>query len=204
MNIAAAEKEIRALARRLGIRAHQVRTALESMEGSNSADDIGTPAAASAGNNPGETNETEPSRQEADRADARQEQVTRQGRKARLLTRNDLAPRAPVLKDQAVEHEGYRRLVAARPCINCRIHGRSQAAHENAGKAKGMKTDDRRTFPLCADSPLFFGCHTKFDRYRLFRNRAEHAAMGATWAKQTREEIRAEGLWPKDLEYPED
>lgn len=219
--LAGAEKEIRALARKLGVKAWLVREALKSVTEGNGADGTGLPAASSAGStgadHGNEEDDREAGRQSRQgqghqgRQQARREAGQEGGRgaqqegrrQARLITRADLAPRAPVLKDQEVEHEGYRRLVAARPCINCGIHKRSQAAHENAGKGKGLKRDDRRTFPLCADAPLIFGCHTKFDRYRLFRNRAEHIAMGAKWSKQTREAIRAEGLWPKDLDYLE-
>lgn len=197
MSIANAEKEIRALARKLGVKPWLVRDAIKSMTEGNSADGAGMPAAASAGS----TGEDHESNEKA-HAQARSLPARQEGRQARLLTKSDLAPRAPVKKDKPVEDKAYRRLVAARPCMNCRIDGNSQAAHENHGKGMSLKTDDRRTFPLCTVAGN--GCHDAFDQYRLFSGRAAHVAMGATWSKQTREAIRAEGLWPKDLEYLED
>jgi len=197
VNAAHAEKEIRALARKLGVKAWLVRNAVQSLIDSNGAEDSGNPPAAdSAGISTGESHDRN---QETRTTETHARKNAGQGRQARLLTRNDLAPRAPVKKDKPVENKSYLRLVAARPCINCGIQGHSQAAHENAGKGKSMKTDDRRTFPLCTVAAN--GCHEAFDQYRLFSGRAAHVTMGATWSKETREAIRADGLWPKDLEY---
>lgn len=197
MSIAHAEKEIRALARKLGVKPWLIRDAIKSMTEGNGADGAGMPAAASAGS----TGEDHESNEKA-HAQARSLPARQEGRQARLLTKSDLAPRAPVKKDKPVEDKAYRRLVAQFPCINCGMRGFSQAAHENTGKGKGMKTDDRRTFALCTVAAN--GCHEAFDQYRLFNGRAEHAAMGAMWSKNTREAIRSKGWWPKDLEYLED
>jgi hypothetical protein len=106
----------------------------------------------------------------------------------------------PVHKENPVRHEGYRRLVAQLPCIACGKVGRSQHAHENEGKGKGLKVDDRRAMPLCADEPGQEGCHTKFDQYRLLPGGHDaHDEQGRTWSAQTRAEIEAAGLWPKNL-----
>ncbi len=102
-------------------------------------------------------------------------------------------------KTEPVRSEAYRRLVAALPCIHCGLQGRSQHAHTNAGKAKGMKNDDRDAMPLCADGYGLLGCHSRFDRYTLFPKREDHRAMGAQWAEQTRRQIETMGLWPKNL-----
>lgn len=161
--LSCAEKEIRALARKLGVRAHVIRAALDGV----SAGD--TPPAA----------------------------MPAKGRLARMATATDMQPRAKVHKEAPARHEGYRRLVAARPCINCGIHNHSQHAHENAGKGKGMKVDDRRAMPLCTVSGK--DCHGRFDRYELFTGRAEHIAKGAEWAETTRRDILADGLWPDGL-----
>lgn len=111
-----------------------------------------------------------------------------------------------VEKDNPVRHEGYRRLVALLPCASCGREGRSQHAHENEGKAKGMKLDDRRAMPLCADQPGSIGCHSMFDQYRLMPGgRPAHVEQGRIWAKQTRQHIINLGLWPKNLpEWTED
>ena len=107
---------------------------------------------------------------------------------------------APVEKENAIHHEGYRRLVAAFPCINCEKLDRSQHAHENEGKAKAAKLDDRRAMPLCCDEPGAEGCHTKFDQYRLIPGgRAAHIAQGRVWAAETRGRIDANNLWPASL-----
>lgn len=105
-----------------------------------------------------------------------------------------------VEKDAPVRHEGYRRLVASLPCACCGRVGRSQHAHENEGKAKGMKLDDRRAMPLCADEPGAVGCHTLFDQYRLLPGgRPAHVEQGRAWSTQTRQRITDMGLWPTNL-----
>ncbi len=100
-------------------------------------------------------------------------------------------------KEECVEHEGYRRLVAARPCENCGRQKRSQAAHVPPD-GKGMKRDDRLTFALCCDGPRFKGCHPKFDQYELMPH-DKAVAQGLKWARKTRREIAAAGKWPKNL-----
>lgn len=110
-----------------------------------------------------------------------------------------VAPAEPVEKDNPLRSEAYRRLVAAMPCANCGRVGHSQHAHENYGKGKSLKVDDRRAMPLCADDYGLLGCHSRFDRYALFLDREEHRRMGALWAAQTREHIEKAGLWPKNL-----
>ncbi len=107
---------------------------------------------------------------------------------------------APIEKDDALRSEPYRRLVAAMPCAYCRREKHSQHAHTNgAQKGKGIKNDDRDAMPLCADDYGLPGCHTRFDNYALFANREEHRRMGAQWAAETRAQIEASGLWPKNL-----
>lgn len=107
-------------------------------------------------------------------------------------------PAAPVLKDEPVRSEAYRRLVAAYPCKNCGIAGHSQAAHPNTGKGKGIKTDDRLCFPLCADRPGVEGCHPKFDQYRLMPKEVQQR-LEVAWGADQRRQIKAAGLWPKNL-----
>lgn len=123
------------------------------------------------------------------------EHLRRKASYARADAAND-----PVIKDEAIRHEGYRRLVASLPCINCNKAGRSQHAHTNAGKAKGLKNDDRDAMPLCADEPGREGCHTKFDQYRLVPGgREAHVALGEEWSRRTRDLINEVGLWPDGL-----
>lgn len=102
-------------------------------------------------------------------------------------------------KENPVRSEAYRRLVASLPCANCGRVNHSQHAHTNAGKAKAMKNDDRDAMPLCADDYGIRGCHSRFDAYALFLDRAEHVAMGKQWAAQTRAQIEQSGQWPAKL-----
>lgn len=107
---------------------------------------------------------------------------------------------APIEKECAIEHEGYRRLVASLPCFWCGRQGRSNHAHENENKGKGLKLDDRRAMPLCVDDMGKQGCHTAFDRYSLIDGgRDAHVELGKQMANQTRQLIRAAGKWPKNL-----
>lgn len=110
-----------------------------------------------------------------------------------------------VEKDNSVQHEGYRRLVALLPCKACGIGFLSQCAHPNTGKAAGKKLiDDRLCFPLCADSPGRRGCHPRFDQGALYDKRTRRLLEPA-WGAETRQEIRKAGLWPADLpEWEED
>ena len=107
---------------------------------------------------------------------------------------------AALQKDAPARSEAYRRIVAAMPCAHCGIAGYSQHAHANAGKGKGIKTDDRMGFPLCAARPGVEGCHAAFDQYRLLAGgRDGHAAAGERWAAQTRAAVERAGKWPERL-----
>lgn len=109
----------------------------------------------------------------------------------------------PVPKADPIEHEGYRRLVAALPCIACGKWGRSQAAHGPA-LGKSIKCDDRTCVPLCAEELGDLGCHAKVDRYLMFGRRQRTEQLNE-WGCETRAGIRADGNWPADLEpWPED
>jgi len=104
-----------------------------------------------------------------------------------------ITPRATVAsipKTEPVRSEAYRRLVAALPCAACGIEGRSQHAHTNAGKAKGIKNCDLDAMPLCADQPGSVGCHSLFDQYKLLDGgREAHVEQGRAWAAQTRTKL---------------
>lgn len=103
-------------------------------------------------------------------------------------------------KDNPIRHEGYRRLVAAMDCMWCGRQGRSNHAHENEGKGKAMKLDDRRAMPLCVDDMGKSGCHTAFDKYALIDGgRDAHVQLGKAMAAHTRQIIKVTGKWPKNL-----
>lgn len=108
----------------------------------------------------------------------------------------------PLPKCEPVRSEAYRRIVAALPCAHCGKENRSQHAHENEGKGKGVKLDDRRAMPLCADEPGQQGCHSLFDNYKLIEGgRQAHIELGNMYAAMTRAKIVADGLWPKNMPY---
>lgn len=103
----------------------------------------------------------------------------------------------PIAKENAIEHEGYRRLVAKLPCKVCGIFGQSQSAHPNTGKGQGIKESDLDCFPLCCTRPDIEGCHVKFDQYRLVP-KEKMRAKAAKWARETLAKIKA-GKLPKKL-----
>lgn len=107
-------------------------------------------------------------------------------------------PEVALSKEKAVQHEGYRRLVASMPCKHCHKQGRSQAAHPPP-TGKAIKRDDRECFPLCCDGPGGYkGCHPKFDSYQIMPHAAA-VKQGLQWAAETRAEIIAADEWPKRL-----
>jgi hypothetical protein len=121
-------------------------------------------------------------------------------RRNAVFARMDVPAAQQIEKEDALRSEPYRRLVALMDCINCGKQNRSQHAHENCGKGKSIKLDDRRAMPLCCDEPGAEGCHTKFDQYRLIPGGHDaHVEQGLIWAAQTRAEIEASGQWPKNL-----
>lgn len=128
------------------------------------------------------------------------ELITRVGLAA--LISQDEPSCAPIEKENAIHHEGYRRLVASLPCMWCGRQGRSNHAHENEGKGKGLKLDDRRAMPLCVDDMGKSGCHTAFDQYALIDGgRETHVELGRAMAAKTRKIIMDAGQWPKNLPH---
>ena len=110
-------------------------------------------------------------------------------------------PVVQVPKDAPVRSEAYRRAVASLPCIACGIQGYSQAAHLPP-EAKGMKQSDLLTFPLCCTRVGIPGCHQDYDQYRLFPREAA-MTVGRAWAADTQRRIHAMGMWPNNLQFPE-
>ena len=115
---------------------------------------------------------------------------------------------APVVKAEPIRSDAYRRAVASLPCINCGVPGHSQCAHSNSGKGAGIKASDLDSFPLCtvhpgADGRLVQGCHENFDQGALF-TKAARRELEPVWAADTRRRVKAMGLWPARLPYPDD
>ena len=137
--------------------------------------------------------------------------------RARAAMKN-VAPRAAVMggactgvavpKAAPVRSEAYRRAVASLPCAICGLYGYSQCAHSNSGKGAGIKASDLDSFPLCtvhpgADGRLVQGCHENFDQGALF-TKAARRELEPVWAADTRRRVKAMGLWPARLPYPDD
>lgn len=107
-------------------------------------------------------------------------------------------------KSEPARHEGYRRLVAAMPCINCFAPPPSQCAHSNLGKGMSLKADDRESFPLCAPSYGKPGCHVELDQAGRY-SKSQRRELEELWSRATRAAIRNAGQWPADLApWPED
>ena len=116
------------------------------------------------------------------------------------LVSTDAPSCTAMVKECAIRHEGYRRLVASMRCCWCGREGRSNHAHENEGKGLGLKLDDRRAMPLCVDDMGQHGCHYAFDQYSLIDGgRYAHVELGRAMAAATRQAIFKAGKWPKGL-----
>lgn len=111
-------------------------------------------------------------------------------RRATLARFDDCA--APVLKEKALQHQGYMNLVRAMPCARCGHRPRSQFCHSDMDKGMGIKTDCRRGWPGCAECHWFVGTSGTLPR-------EERRALEDTYAAQTRAAILAAGTWPKRL-----
>lgn len=62
-------------------------------------------------------------------------------------------------KSRPLRSKAYRQWVASHDCFGCGVEGYSQCAHEEQGKGMALKSDDRRSFPLCCTRPGIVGCH---------------------------------------------
>jgi hypothetical protein len=112
---------------------------------------------------------------------------------ARILRMADTRDRLTVVpKNAPLQHQGYMNLVRAMPCIRCAHPPRSQFCHSDEGKGTGIKSDCRTGWPGCA------ACHYAVGTERIYPKH-ERRALEALYAKQTRDAIRAAGLWPKRL-----
>lgn len=115
----------------------------------------------------------------------------------RISVEVQAVPKAP----KPVRDEEYRRLVAGLECFHCRIHGHSQAAHPNSGKAKGVKLDDLDCFPMCTVGGK--DCHVRFDQYKLVPKGEEMQAFERAAKHWTVRELLHRGLWPARLAIPD-
>lgn len=108
-----------------------------------------------------------------------------------------------IAKSKPIRSEAYRRAVASLPCVICGYPAPSQAAHGSDGKGMGLKACDLTIFPACADRPGVRGCHSKLDQGALF-SKAVRRTLEPVWAADTRRRITSMGLWPANLQKPEE
>ena len=110
----------------------------------------------------------------------------------------------PIEKENAIQHEGYMRLVRQLPCAHCgrpgSIHNPTQFCHADEGKGKSIKTDCRRGYPGCGDDLASnrIGCHTLLGSTGKMP-RTIVRILAAQYAAQTRKTIIERGQWPADL-----
>lgn len=110
---------------------------------------------------------------------------------------------SPVMKENPLRSEPYRKLVATLPCIMCGAAGISQAAHADMGKGAGIKTDDRTCFPACSTQPGRVGCHDTIGASGEL-GKEKRRELERLYGAETRAKIIAMGLWPSDLpRWPE-
>lgn len=101
-------------------------------------------------------------------------------------------------KEDAIQQEGYMRLVRQLPCAMCGVIGFSQFCHSDEGKGLGIKSDCRTGWPGCGPRPGIPGCHYLVGTAGTY-TRDERRALEARMAAETRAKILALGQWPKTL-----
>lgn len=105
---------------------------------------------------------------------------------------------APIEKENALQHQGYMRLVRLLPCAHCGIVGFSQFCHSDEGKGTGIKTDCRRGWPGCRPHGETMGCHHLIGTSGHY-SRDARRELEEKYAAATRALILAAGTWPARL-----
>lgn len=123
-------------------------------------------------------------------------------RRAVMAPSNDAVFAQP--KENAIQHEGYMRLVRLLPCAMCGIEGYTQFCHADEGKGEKIKTDCRRGWPGCGPRVGLNGCHHFVGTSGTLEREAKRK-LEAMLGAQTRAKIRSLGLWPASLpQWPGD
>lgn len=122
--------------------------------------------------------------------------------RAVMVTNLDARLTVPLPKEQPFRSETYRRLVAAMSCAMCGKPGPSQCAHSDQGKGLSIKSSDLDCFPLCADVPLWRGCHSIMGASGKI-DKDMRRGLERKFAAETRAAVLASGQWPEDLPKPE-
>ena len=110
----------------------------------------------------------------------------------------ECAPAEAQPKEDAIQHEGYMRLVRQFRCAHCGREGPSQFCHMDRGKGTGIKSDCRYGWPGCGPHDGMPGCHYLIGTQRIYPKEVRRA-LESEMSARTRAEIEALGLWPKRL-----
>lgn len=100
-----------------------------------------------------------------------------------------------------VRDKAYLKLVASLECYHCGAERHSQAAHPHGNKAKGLKKDDDRVFPMCTVSAR--DCHGKLDTYQIVPKGPEMETYERAAYEWTVRTLIARGLWPLKKPVPD-
>lgn len=107
-------------------------------------------------------------------------------------------------KENLIVLEAYRALVRQLPCARCGRPPPNQFCHADEGKGMALKTDDRRGWAGCGPHDGLMGCHYLLGCTGYFSQR-ERRRLEREYARWTRYQILAGGLWPPELPLlPED
>ena len=104
----------------------------------------------------------------------------------------------PVLKECALQHEGYMAAVRKLPCARCGVVGFTQFCHADEGKGMGIKTDCRLGWPGCGPHGDEPGCHWFVGTSGRMK-REDRRAFEAQAGLEARREVAARGWWPAAL-----
>lgn len=130
------------------------------------------------------------------------EELRRQGLGHQVAQQLGIAPKHQRREPSVFRSRAHRQTVASLPCVRCRRHRRSQAAHLNLlalGKGRGLKVSDALVIPLCAPDIGDAGCHYLLDQSGRIPC-AESAALQIKWLRQTRITLQRRGQWPAGAE----
>jgi hypothetical protein len=103
-------------------------------------------------------------------------------------------------KSQPYRNKKHLMNVAALECQVCGKDGATQAAHSNwakHGKSFGRKADDQYTAAMCQF------CHHELDQGWMLTKLQRQDMWTTAWIK-TVKRLVAEGLWPDNVEIPEE
>ena len=103
-----------------------------------------------------------------------------------------------VEKEDALQDRAYMAAVRTLACAHCGWPPPSQFCHSDEGKGGMIKTDCRRGWPGCGPRLGEIGCHALLGSTGKL-GRDVRRDLERRYAAQTRDKVRALGLWPAGL-----